>query len=343
MAADAWLFRLPSDQVVAVLTLDVQTPDLHNDAARVVEALEQLRNAQVAVNGLDMSDYFAGHAADAMTISASDESDLLPERHHILVVPYPYDPTIVGGDVANYVLRPRTGAHRDEHFRLIWPPELNETAGSICAVTPYTGLIWGKHSAIRDSILLSTVQAVGTATRFRQIWTDAYRHVRDFREAKQSVGQQTRHDLEELVDHLGNLELDLTFSVGFPLLRADTFYSSLVEAMDLQTQAESLSQMFNQLGGSVRSEITAIEIRERHATTESRQRRNAVLLSFIGVPLGFFIAFFGLDTTEVHKDIGMFDSRYLAIYIAALLIGVVPLAITFLPTLVSRLKKIRRP
>jgi hypothetical protein len=46
---------------------------------------------------------------------------------------------------------------------------------------------------VEDSIFLSTVHAVGTASIFRQIWHDAYQQVRQFKERKQSqeTGLQT--------------------------------------------------------------------------------------------------------------------------------------------------------
>lgn len=127
------------------------------------------------------------------------------------------------------------------------------------------------------SIFLSTVHAVGTAARFRHIWREAYHQVLQCREQKQAMvaGEQTRDNLEILADNLGNLELDLMFSVEFPLLRIETFQSDLYKAMDLGTQANALSQMFDQLGGSLRSEITAIEVREQRRTEAIQWREES--------------------------------------------------------------------
>lgn len=113
--------------------------------------------------------------------------------------------------------------------------------------------------------------------RFRQIWREAHHHVREFRrnDQKQGVGVQQRKELEAPVDRLGNLEFDLTFSIEFPLMRIESFHSALYQAMDLEKQADTLSRMFTQLAGSIRSEITAIDIRERQ-WDEYKQRWNAI-------------------------------------------------------------------
>ena len=57
------------------------------------------------------------------------------------------------------------------------------------------------------------------------------------------AGLQTRADLEELADNLGNLGFDLTFSVEFPLIRIETFQTALYEAMDLSNHLISFPYM----------------------------------------------------------------------------------------------------
>ncbi|MGH3887744.1 MAG: hypothetical protein ACRDSZ_14455 [Pseudonocardiaceae bacterium] len=122
-----------------------------------------------------------------------------------------------------------------------------EQLPTLGVVTPYASLLYGHRDYVEASIFLSTVHAVGTAARFRHIWRESYQQVLQFREQKQAkvTGVQTRDDLEILADNLGNLEFDLTFSVEFPLLRIETFQSDLYKAMDLGTQANTLSQMFD--------------------------------------------------------------------------------------------------
>ncbi|HEX6468818.1 MAG TPA: hypothetical protein VF069_06940, partial [Streptosporangiaceae bacterium] len=205
-------------------------------------------------------------------------------------------------------------------------------------VTPYVSLLYGHQRYVEDSIFLSTVHAVGTASKFRQIWHEAYQQVRQFKENKQSAaaGVQRRDDLEELADNLGNLEFDLTFSVEFPLMRIETFQTALYEAMDLSNQAKTLSQMFDQLDGSLRSEITAIDVRDRRRE-EGRQKWNAFaagVLSLIGVSVGFVIAFLGINTTEVPEARrSMWDPHFAHLYLIAAAFALVPVFLISFPYL----------
>jgi hypothetical protein len=88
-SAEAWLFRLPSDQVVAAVTLDVRGTALAVDVSPVSGLLEQFRNGELSINGIDMSDYFSSHASDLNTLGRAGATDLLPERHHIVLFPAP--------------------------------------------------------------------------------------------------------------------------------------------------------------------------------------------------------------------------------------------------------------
>lgn len=240
---------------------------------------------------------------------------LLPERHQLVFV------ARSGGEQSeenrramDKILYRRTPPYRPEFVNPRRPKQLNRQGSQegvddsvqeqiLGVVTPYVSLLYGHQKYVEVSIFLSTVHAVGTAAQFHNIWRKAYHEVLTFREKdqKQVVGQQTRKELEKLADQLGNLEFDLTFSVEFPLLRIETFQSDLYEVMDLGNQANTLSRMFAQLDSSLRSEITAIEAREQQRAERFKRWNSfaAGLLSLIGVPVGFVIAFFGINTTEV--------------------------------------------
>ncbi len=146
--------------------------------------------------------------------------------------------------------------------------------------------------------------------------------------------------MEFLADELGNLELDLSFSVEtsadlgllIPSLRLESFHKELYAAMELRERAETVSRMFSRLDASIRSELTAIEIRERQLEEEKRLRRSAAVsvLSVIGIPLGFLVTFFGINAIQVKGSWSMFSlHHYLWAYVAAGLLAVAPL-VTFM-------------
>jgi hypothetical protein len=266
------------------------------------------------------------------------------------LLPDPHQLVFALGDTAPAATAWETIIYREEPpsrpefvLRLRRPEQLN-TNGDVGVVTPYVSLFYRQADYVEASVLLSTVHAVGTAARFRYIWRQAYDQVLRFRDQKQRAisGLQTRDDLEELADNLGNLEFDLTFSVEFPLMRVETFQSELYDAMDLDRQARTLSQMFDQIGGSLRSEITAIEVREQREG-EARQRWNSVaagVLSLVGVAVGFVIAFLGINTVEVPDHaLSMWDGTFKHMYLTAAGFAVIPVYLILFPYLKTYTKR----
>lgn len=334
--ADCWLFGLPADQVVAAFTFDLYSPPLTSDTVGICAALENCMNADIAIDGVGLAQYVERLAERVKVETVEHETvQLLPERHQLVfaeeLANYPF-PTEA---VIKEILFREDPPYREEFTQMRRPEELNQQDRTLGALTPYVSFLYGHKQFVQDSIFLSTVQAVGTASRFRQIWREAHRRVQEFRRdhQRQAVGVQQRRDLEALVDRLGNLEFDLTFSVEFPLMRIESFHSALYQAMDLPAQADTLSRMFTQLAGSIGSEITAIDIRERR-WEEYKQRWNAVaasVLSIIGVPIGFLVAFFGINAKQVRAEWSMFDHHYLVPYLVAIAIALIPVCLITYP------------
>ncbi len=349
-SAESWLFALPSDQVVAALVLYFRSPDLNEDSSLAVDVLERCAYAQVQVEGRPLADHI-GRLAGRSGARAIDETGTLPPEHHQIV----FAGTFHGKEqeppreeVVDRILYRIDPPYREEfmppHAR---PSGLNQEQNTYGAVTPYVSFLYGHQDYVDNSVFLTTVQAVGTAARFREIWHTAYGHVKTFRATKLApeVGQQTRADLEELVDQLGNLELDLSFSVEtsadlgllIPSLRIESFHHELYSVMELPTRARTVSRMFARLDSSIRSELTAIDIRERKAEEQKRAEleqarlRRAVAvsaLSTVGVPLGFLVSFFGINATQVQGTYSIFDlGHYLDVYLAAAILACVPFAV----------------
>jgi len=261
---------------------------------------------------------------------------LPPERHQIVFAKHaedkPPDDEII--KVILYRLEP---PNRPEFMEYRKPSGLNEVGRTLCAVTPNVSLLYGQRDYVENSVFLTAVQAVGTAARFRQIWHKAHGQVRKFRLIGQAeeVGIQRRGGLEFLADELGNLELDLSFSVEtsadlgllIPALRIESFHRELYGAMELRERAETVSRMFIRLDASIRSELTAIEIRERQRQEQKRLRWGAAvsILSLIAVPIGFLGTYFGINGTQVNSGWSIFDMHhYWITYVAAGCLALVP-------------------
>jgi hypothetical protein len=335
--AESWLFVLPSDQVVAVLDFDFATHPLDIDPVPTITVLERCAYAQLLVGGLDLETHIANLAWNSGAREIDTNKLLPPERHQVVFAPYIEGGVLPDEEAVKRIIYRVDPPNRPEFMKIRRPSGLNEAGRTLGAVTPYVSLLYGHQDYIENSVFLTAVQAVGTTARFRQIWHRAHGQVRDFRYTVQNpeVGKQRRADMEFLVDELGNLELDLSFSVEtsadlgllIPSLRLESFHKELYEAMELRERAETVSRMFSRLDASIRSELTAIEIRERQADEVKRLRRDAAVsvLSFIGVPLGFLVAFFGINSTEVNNSWSIFNfHHYLFVYLAAGFLALTP-------------------
>ncbi|MFB9233957.1 hypothetical protein ACFFWC_00150 [Plantactinospora siamensis] len=363
--SEAMIFALPSNQVVVAALFSFATeslvgPEKAAGVRAITAVLEQCIRGDITVRSgtgerIPLAEHIHRTLPDPTPRRRPDRDRealnqaanvLLPERHQLVFVGPRGEPSEQpDDDVVNEIVYRETPPYSEEFSRPQRPEQLNLTRDDrslMGVVTPYVSLLWNHQVQVEDSIYLSTVHAVGTATTFRQIWRDSYRQVRKFRltEQAQEVGVQTRDALEALADKLGNLEFDLTFSVEFPLMRIETFHTALYEAMDLSGQAQALSQMFGQLSGSLRSEITAIDVRERRRD-DGRQKWNAFaagVLSLIGVSVGFVIAFLGVNTTQVPtepKPLSMWDPKFASVYLVAGLFAVVPVFLIAFPYLRS--------
>jgi hypothetical protein len=364
-SAESRLFVLPSAVIVATLTFELRDPSFHDDPRLTVSLLERCAYGQIRIAGRELSDWVDDLARRNDCVSARDGvTGLPPERHQIVFARESQAPRSGGAPHGNVVPTPSPLAAAasadvvkpledtvikrilyriDPPFREGFAPYqepwgVNRERGTFGAATPYVTLLYGHEDYVQNNVFLTTVQAVGTETRFRQIWYEAYGLVRDFREHMQAqeVGLQKRADLEDLVDALGNLELDLSFSVEtsadlgllIPSLRIESFHRALYAVMELHTRAQTVSQMFRRLDGSIQSEITAIEIRERRSDEARRVSGGFAtsLISTVAVPIGFLVAFFGINATEVSNSYSIFDwGHYRWAYVAAGLLALIPI------------------
>jgi hypothetical protein len=355
-SAEVLVFTLPfpADQVVAALILTFNSPDLNADPALAMRLLTECMEATVAINGRDLADYvdglLAGVGVEPVVPPGSRRPARMPlERHQLLFIRDLHDADSVRPDTVRRMLN----GSRPPFSTLIEPAGLSED-GSYSAVGGRASFLCGHTADVENSVFLTTVQAVGTASRFQQIWQEAYYRVQEFQDKKQrkEIGVQQREDMAELADRMGNLELDLAFSVQTaadlglnPSIRIDSFHDALYKVMQVEVRAKTVGQMFDRLGGSIRSELTAIESRERqdeearraaltarenHERQEEDKRRAAGalalgILSFIIAPVTFLLGFFGMNVSQVHNGQSMWMQTYLWAYIVAGLLAVIPL------------------
>jgi hypothetical protein len=369
----------PADQVVATLIVDVASPDVRHDERLIGRLLNAMTRAAITVSDVSLTSHLDDLCSRDVTMkrkpSPQGPDEGLPaQRHQLVFVRHEGDsPTPTPSDVVvESILYGTNEPYRPEFSTYKRPEGLNRAQNSLAVVSVDASIFYGQPKLVETSVFLTTVQAVGTASRFNQIWRDAYFGVKKFQDEQQraDTGTQERKDLEELADQMGNLELDLAFSVEaaaelgapVPSYSITTFHDDLYEVMQIRARAGTVSQMFVRLGGSIRSELTAIESRERqreeqrrkleevkHQEDEDRRFRATLAIGAVGViaiPFSVIAGFFGINASQVDSQRTMWSfQHYLWIYVIAALTGLVPvlaLCLVYGSSLFGRVKQVAR-
>lgn len=329
IGARVWLFRLPSGQVVAALSLDVKS-----ELIDTIDLLEDCYFGDVLIGEATTAAY-AHTLAAQFGAATGGEPSFLPERHQIVYgeTPAPDDCE----DVVQRLIYRSDRDYRKEYSVIQYPAELNRRLGWLAAVGPYVSVTCGHPDFIENAIFLSAVLAVAAAAQLRAIRQAANADVRLFRnfEAAGGTTQARRRTLERIADQLGDLELELSYSVEasadlgllLPSLRVKSFHNALYESMDLASQALTAGRMMERLGSAISAELTAIESIERRAD-ENRRVRYAVAVGFVSavaIPASLILAYLGINASQVDPSRSMFSHRYLGMYLivaAVIVLGI---------------------
>jgi hypothetical protein len=317
--ARIWLFRLPSGQIVTAFSLDA-----HCELIDTISLLEDCYFCDVHIGEETVEEYVHAMATQLCADGGPDHS-FLPERHQIVFdqVPAPNDCE----DLVQRLIYRTDLPYRKEYSAIRYPRELNRRPGWLAAVGPYVSVVCGHPDFIENSIFLSAAQGVAASAQLRAIRHAAYADVQLFRslEAAPGTTQARRRTLERIADQLGDLELELSYSVEatadlgllVPSLRAESFHDALYDSMDLADKATTAGRMLSRLGAAIRAELTAIESIERR-TDDNRRVRYAVAVGFVSavaIPTSLILAFLGINASQVSGNLSMFSHHYLGMYL----------------------------
>jgi hypothetical protein len=320
--ARVWLLRLPSAQIVAVFSVDVDCK--LGDTIRLLE--DCYFGDDVRIDQATLEE-FAHTTAEGLGFDTGSEPAFLPERHQVVFGPIA--PAAGNADELTQRLIYRADLpYQSQNSEIRHPGELNRRPGWLAAVSPYVSVVCGHADFIENAVFISAVQAVGAAAELRQIRHAAHRAVRLFRRgqhADTATIAQRRRLLERITDELSDFELELSYSVEasidlgllVPSLRAESFHTALYESMCLADRAQTVARMLQRLAHAADAELTAIESIERRADDDRRIRWTvaAGFVSTIAIPSGLILAFFGINATQVDPGRSIFDHHYLDVYL----------------------------
>lgn len=327
-----WTFFVPSGQAVVALSIDVMAT-----ALETIDLLEDCYYLDIAIGDVGLDTFACELAARGGVRSAGQGFE--PERHQIVFsAPLPAEDT---EDITQKLIYRSDLPYRKEFSAITYPAELNRRPGTTVAVGPYVSVLSGQQDYIENCAFVSAAQAVASWVRLREIRDEAYEDLRLFREAESSRKAllTRRHTLERVVNQLGDLELELSYSVEspsdleilVPSLRVSGYHDALFDCMGLCEKADTVGRMLHRLERSVRAELMAIESIERRADEDRRLRWTIAVgfLSTVALPITLVLAFFGINASEVDQRLSMFDGHYLPLYLFVAVVVSLGLALSF--------------
>ncbi|WP_432586364.1 hypothetical protein ABVG11_09640 [Streptomyces sp. HD1123-B1] len=320
-AATLWHFLHPSGQVLVALTMDVPLSLVES-----VPLMEDLYYASIECSGVPLEQLARERVGCDPDATARSAAGFLPERHQLVFKSVPSLEDVPDDDTIQRVIYRSDLPYRPEHSSIMYPAELNRRPTTVGALGPYASLICGHQDYIENCVLLSAVQAVGSAARLREIRDVTYAYGHRFRarsDAERNMHRR-RTTLEHISDGLSHLELELSYSVEaggdigtlVPALRVESFHNALYSAMGLTERSATIGQMLGRLSNAIAAELTSVESAEQRAG-DRRRIRTVVAVTFVTTVTGtlsLLFGFFGVNARQVDSQRSMFDDRYMPIY-----------------------------
>jgi hypothetical protein len=364
--ARLWMFRTASGQSVPALSLGVNAPGSDErgtppDDASYVRFLESLvdllntcRSLEVTLGGVPLE-----QRIDALGRETGVERPFGVSRECHQLVAGPRLPDWCRGDERRLLIeRLVYRTHRElqssvETFDR--PAELNKRPGATVVVGPYVSLMFGMGREEGNTAFVSVAQLVASAARLRYIGDEAHRNLRYFRDAQRRPHGRALPDAEKrrilgtVADALGDLELELSFSVEaaadisllVPSVRVTSYHDTLFVQMGLRRKFRIVSRMLRRLARSIHAETTSLEALDRHGKDDRRRRWEAAYLYLATIPLAAALAlgYLGMNASEVVSDRSMWAGEYRGAYLA---IGGVVLGAVVMPGIVWLVQIVRR-
>jgi hypothetical protein len=318
-----WLFALPSNQLLTALSLDVGVSLVDS-----VPLLEDLYYDAIAINGAPLEQWLGAHLMPGVAIDRP--AGLLPERHQLVYCAVPAAANLPTADQVQRVIYRADLPCRPDQSSISYPVELNRRPTTMAALGPYVSVIAGHQDYLENTVLLSAVHVTGSTARLREIRERAYNCVARFRASTEHTDspRDQRLVLEEIADTLGDLELELSFSVEatadlgmlVPSLRVENYHEALCESTRMARRAETTGHMLGRLRNAIAAELTAVQSIENRADDARRVRTVAAVtfVSTVAGTLSLLFGFFGINATQVNANHSMFDPRYVWIYLLIL-------------------------
>jgi hypothetical protein len=211
--------------------------------------------------------------------------------------------------------------YRIEYAAMKVPKELNRPPDSVAAHARGVTVLAGNAEAVEDAAFLIAAQLLAANATLRDLRARSIVALGELERAgKEQVKLAERRDLvARLGTELSRLQIELSLGVEenmnplhLPEVVLEHYQASLADSLGLATGAEVTSRMLDRLSTALAAtagSVTAIE----QSRDNGRRQRWALAVGWLttaAIPLTLTLAFFGVNTTEVHNGTRMLSLHH---------------------------------
>lgn len=222
----------------------------------------------------------------------------------------------VGPDVVTIVLRGTLDGHAGSGLGIRRPQTLNNPGQTMVAHGRGVSLIAGWTPAVENAFALAALGILNAVAAVHRIRGQAFEALDLDQSTDIGTVQDVRDLITELARRLGDMQLDLSFSIEayadsilIPELLVESFHSSLRATSALAEGLENTSRIVERVDAVLATRRADLET----ATQAFEQRRAKVVEAVIAVgtvlalPPALLLSFFGVNSTDVDPRYSILD------------------------------------
>jgi len=233
----------------------------------------------------------------------------------------------VGPDVVTIVLRGTLDGKAGGGLGIRRPQVLNNSGQTMVAHGRGVSLIVGWTPAVENAFALAAIGILNAVAAVHRIRGQAFEALELDQATEVDTVQDVRDLIGELARRLGDMQLDLSFSIEayadsilIPELLVESFHSSLRGASALAEGLENTSRIVERVDAVLATRRADLET----ATQTYVEKRDKVVAAVVGVgsvlalPPALLLAFFGVNSNDVDPRRSVLDlHRYGVAYALA--------------------------
>lgn len=320
-AMEAYLFCLPSNQVVSVFQASVQAK-----ISSLILIMEDFYYNDFQIENLSPVELLI--KLDVENVINKKGEGFHSSYHQIIDFSHDFITEHIPTDLIQRVVYRADLPYRNEYSGIIYPTELNRRPYTFCGMGPFVTAIGGHQGYMSECIFISAIQLVGCVGVLKKINDELHFELEGIREDEKGTYnlKERRDKLSHLSHRLSKLQLAISLDVEspsniglvVPALRLESYHTALSEANEIVKRITIISNKIDRIEKMVMYESAQISSVEREYDEAHRILWTVIVtfISVVSIPPSVIFAFLGINASEVNDKISMFDlQKYGLLYL----------------------------